>query len=175
MELKDYELGRIRDYSSFTFLSVYNEELLKNDDKDCLKRIPRGYVFVSNKKIFGATAKWKPPGGHLKWGETPLDTAVRELLEETNLAPEISTFRYEGKWLGPRENHWMCLFSADIHERKLCWMNSSHPENEGEVPKFFTPGEFYELVRSDEFMQKHYDKLVEYALILPLGRDQKPA
>ena len=109
----------------------------------------------------------KLPAGHKKPGEAPLDTAVRELLGETNLAPKLESFRYVGKYLGRRKDHWKCFFTADVEERELGWMNNHHPENEGEEAKFFLTAEFHTLVREGKFMKEHFQKLVEFAMILP--------
>lgn len=175
MQLEDYKFGSIPDWSALIFVRIYAEEPYKNGDgTDCMKKIPRGFVFVIDRK-FGPSAQWKLPAGHKKNGETPLGTAVRELIGETNLSPETTAFHYEGKWLGPRKDHWKCLFSVDVHERELGWMGPSHPENEGEEPQFFTAEQFYELVRSHKFMRDHFQNLKRLALILPpdckLGAD----
>ena len=50
------------------------------------------------------TGKWTMPGGAMEWGETPFETAQRELEEETGLHAEIG--RVVGvfsRWYGPHE------------------------------------------------------------------------
>lgn len=42
-------------------------------------------------------AKWLPPGGHVEKGETPCETVIREVKEETGLQVEII----------PQENVWV--------------------------------------------------------------------
>ena len=172
--MTDYQLGNISDWSALILPQVYEEVPYKNGDGDLrMKRRPKGYVFVTDPK-YGPRAQWKLPAGHKADGESPLETAMRELLGETNLSAPIENFRYIDKWIGWRKDHWKMLFLANIEESELGWMNDQHPENEGEQPKFFTTEEFYALVREGKFMREHYEKLVEFATILPFSRDRAP-
>ena len=51
-------------------------------------------VFKENRVLLGerihshGSGTWSPPGGHLEFGETPLQCAARELNEETSLAAQ---------------------------------------------------------------------------------------
>ena len=167
----NYELGGTPDFAPLVLIRVYGEEIFKKESgEDTVKIIPRGFVFIKNKREFGSNAKWKLVSEHPKRGETPLQTAVRGLLGETHLSPPLEAFSYAGKWLIKgynRPDHWQLLFTVDIKEDRLAQMDSKHSENEGEVGKFFTMPELVEVVRRGEFMSKHYKKLVDLALILP--------
>lgn len=191
MDLKDYGLGNITDWASLIFPIVYpgsepftHEQLMGWEELKAGS--PIGYVFVIDRKFErrGQVSEWKLPAGHRKskpdepGGEvdrTPLDTAIRELHGETGIQLPSDAFTYVGKYLHPRGDHWKCLFAAKMTEVDRDWLNNHHKENEGEEPKFFTPDEFYALVRDNKFMREHYEKLVEYVLILPLGRDKRSA
>jgi len=149
-------------------------ELVSNPDPDEPRlQVLKGYVFVID-QAFGANAVYKLAGGHEQTGESPLRTAQRELKEETNLRVSWHDFRECGKWLETREygTHWKYLFTADVDVRKLHWVDKRAKSKRQEKPKFCTVDEFYALVRSGKFMPDHYKKLVEYALVLPGGRDK---
>ncbi len=184
--LAHYQLGDIDDWASLIFPRVFcgSELFTAGQLMGWEKRGDRplcGYISVIDPK-FGSRAKHKLAAGHKKSlektlpgeipDETPLDTAIRELEGETGIKALPEAFRYVNKWLGARGNHWKCLFTADITEGDRDWMNNHHKENEGEMPKFFTVDEFYSIVREGKFMAEHYQKLEEFGLILPLGRDR---
>ena len=175
MQLEDYQLGYVTDWAGFAFIRVLPNPAPKmSEDDETVTRdhIPLGYVFVIDPK-FGSGAQYKLPSGHKKGVDaTPLETAAREMLGETGIPVEPKFFRYAGKWLGWRKDHWRCLFVVDITEKDRDWMNDLDAENEGERPKYFTVEEFYECVRTGDFMRVHYNMLEEHMLVLPLGRDK---
>jgi len=193
-ELGDYRLGDIQDWASLIFPRVMRELTILDQDGEPVvgsdgKKKTRvqtvGYVLVIDRGKFGDRAQWKLPGGHKKKterckpsekpDETPLDTALRELEGETGIRMPRHAFSYCGKWLHWREDHWKCLFVAELGEDDVAWMNGHHPENEGEEAKFFTVEEFYALVRESKFMREHYEMLVEYTAVLPFDRDKQLA
>lgn len=47
--------------------------------------IKDGKVLLGERKSPLGKGTWGPPGGHLEFGETPIEGAIRELKEETNL------------------------------------------------------------------------------------------
>jgi ADP-ribose pyrophosphatase YjhB (NUDIX family) len=50
------------------------------------------------------TGKWTMPGGAMEWGEQPIDTAARELQEETGLRAELGRIAgVYSHWLSPDE------------------------------------------------------------------------
>lgn len=136
--------------------------------------IPMGYIFVIESAK--ADPRYKMPGGHRKNGEGPLETAVREMRGETGTVAVPEAFAFvDAQWRHRPSGHWSLLYTANVEESEVPWMNTSDYENEGEVPKFFTIEEFYALVRENKFLSPHYHRLVELELILPFGRDKQSA
>ncbi len=164
----DLKLGGIPDFASFMLARVFTikTERRKNG-KVKTKKIWLGFVFVRNPQEYGLDAVWKLPGGRPKGNETPLATAVREFLEETNISVDAAECRFRGRWLAPSKDHWKCVFTVDIDEKRLSTMNSKHPGNEGEVPKFFRMDKLIRVVRLKKFMKTHYSNLIEMGLLLP--------
>ena len=167
-------LDSVDDFAALVLPRVHERISYIKNGKERVHSEPRGYVFVRDKK-FGPDALWKMPGGHKKPMESPLETAIRELAGETNLKVAPQEFHYGGQWLGERGDHWKIILTADVELKELGWMGANHAENEGEEPKFFTTDQFYELVCQERFMREHYEKLVDFALILPFDRDKEMA
>ena len=58
---------------------------------------PQGQVLLGRRLSKHGRGTWAPPGGHMEFGETPVQTAVREVKEETGLdiLPEnVTEFSY---------------------------------------------------------------------------------
>lgn len=58
---------------------------------------PLGQVLFGYRLSKHGNGTWAPPGGHLEFGETPIQTAIREVCEETGLIipqNKISEFAY---------------------------------------------------------------------------------
>ncbi len=107
------------------------------------------------------------PGGKKEGGESPLQTAGRELEGETNIRidnlPRLQYIDREWREL-PRE-HWKCYFQVDITETERDWMSNHHPGNEGEDPKFFTPGELQNAIARGEILEPHLKVMGRYKLL----------
>ncbi len=168
----DYESYGIRPedaWSSLIFVRVYPDNrssplgVISEEETSFL---PCGYVLVIEPER--PDPKYKLAAGHKKPHENPLQTALRELEGETGIHATPEQLEYAGSWQrhGRDGPYWDILFIASITESERDWMNSYHPENEGEEPTFFTVGKFYELVRSREFMAKHRQMLEERGVLL---------
>lgn len=174
MQLADFDLGDVIDCASFMLIRVLSNHAdgLSNEQlAEAKLNIPLGYVFVIDPK-FGSTAQYKLPAGHRKSGETPFDTAIREVQGETGICIPPERVAYKNKELSHRNVHWRILFVGDIFEYELRQMHDRDVENEGEKPKYFSVEEFYECVRTGNFMRPHFKMLEDAALVLPLGRDK---
>jgi 8-oxo-dGTP pyrophosphatase MutT (NUDIX family) len=178
--LDDYHLDDVMDWAGLIFPRVRQEISRTDSAGDEITDFEQlGYIFVIDRK-FGEKAQWKLPAGHKKKPDkctngdepdwTPLETAMRELMGETGIKLPLAAFEYAGKWLHWRKDHWKILFAANLSEADRDWTNNHHPENEGEEPKFFIHEEFMELVAQGKFMREHYEKLVEFGLIIPFNR-----
>jgi len=153
----------ITDWAALTLIRVF-DQLPGKENSSLLE----GYVFVINPD-FGTEARWKLPGGHKKTHseKEPLATAMREVSGETGITIESRKFAYVGKELGEKNPHWRHFFTADISKLDLPWMNSHHPENDGERPRFFTTDEFYVLVRDHKFKEDHFNFMLAHGMIPP--------
>jgi 8-oxo-dGTP pyrophosphatase MutT (NUDIX family) len=152
VQLEEFGLEGLFEWSSSTLLRVMRGTVLI------------GFIFVIDRK-FGATAKYKLPGGHKKKGETPYDTAVREALGETGLV--VSSLTYQGKVRagGSMNAHWNCYFTGEVSEGRSMQMHGRDSENEGEEAEYFTIAEFDRLVKEGKFLPYHYDKILKFRMI----------
>ncbi len=50
-------------------------------------------LLLTKRKSVHGEGTWAPPGGHLEYGETPEECAIREVLEETNVEMTDLTFK----------------------------------------------------------------------------------
>lgn len=55
---------------------------------------PKGQILLGKRLSKHGTGTWAPPGGHLEFGETPEQCAVRELFEETGVKFEPTNFKF---------------------------------------------------------------------------------
>ena len=46
---------------------------------------PKGQLLLGHRLSKSGRGTWAPPGGHMEFGETPIETAIRETKEETGL------------------------------------------------------------------------------------------
>lgn len=52
----------------------------------------QGQILLGLRRNSHGSESWGPPGGHLEFGETPENCAIREVLEETGLEISSPTF-----------------------------------------------------------------------------------
>jgi|TARA_B100001971_G_C18252888_1_gene579707 dTDP-4-amino-4,6-dideoxygalactose transaminase/8-oxo-dGTP pyrophosphatase MutT (NUDIX family) len=84
----DYMAQVIKDSTKkvLSFSTHYDEKHLTSTVFIVTKEEPKRVLLVHHKKF----NKWMPPGGHKEFYENPIDTAIREVHEETGI--EISNF-----------------------------------------------------------------------------------
>ncbi len=166
-DLSDFGLTWRDGWASLVFVRVFGQ--LKDDEvlQPCF---PVGYVFIRDPK-FGKRALWKMPGGHkMNEDKSPLYTAQRELYGETGVFLPLKCFRYICKRRGLRGDHWRCIFTADMSLSKdVPWMNSEHPENDGEKQKYFSIEDFCVSAWKGKFLMNHLNILNDESLIPPLS------
>jgi len=66
-----------------------------------------GRILLTRLRLPGSPrdGEWTLPGGGMEWGEDPVDTAARELAEETGLAADIGTvLGVWSQWFPPEES-----------------------------------------------------------------------
>lgn len=57
---------------------------------------PADCVLLGLRKSAHGAGTWAPPGGHLEFGETPKDAAIRETIEETGLDLYLDNVQFRG-------------------------------------------------------------------------------
>lgn len=73
--------------------------------------IREGKVLLGKRKAVIGDAAWAPPGGHLEYGESVEECAMRELKEETGLiAKKIIRGPYTNTLIAPKNQHYVTLF-----------------------------------------------------------------
>jgi 8-oxo-dGTP pyrophosphatase MutT (NUDIX family) len=104
-----------------SFINWLESKKLENGDK---AENPAGIFFTNGKKVLllqKPNKKWSLPGGHAKEGETPLQTAERESLEECG--------KVEGENIGSiKTDNWTAffykvesLFDCQISNEHIDW------------------------------------------------------
>jgi|GEM_PF-4270929 len=167
-------MGPDEDWASIVLIRVFQNPT----DQDRSEKILVGYVFVKEVttpvKELDYAPQWKFPGGRVipRRDTTPQETAKRETREETGIEapledfifldgwkqiPEIREYNPPLKHLRSRGPHWKYLYMLDIYECERNWINSSHPSNGNEDPKFFTPEALIDAIKIDDFKADHLE------------------
>lgn len=74
-----------------------------------------GRVLLYKRKNAHGEGHWGFPGGHLEYGESWEDCAIRETKEETGLDIEVPTFFAVTNDLFPEEKHYITIFMRARH------------------------------------------------------------
>ncbi|MCH9633559.1 MAG: RNA pyrophosphohydrolase [Chlamydiae bacterium] len=73
--------------------------------------IQNGQLLLGERIYAHGSGTWCPPGGHLEYGESPIDCAVRELEEETGLvATEIVSGPWTNDFFQAEEKHYLSVY-----------------------------------------------------------------
>jgi 8-oxo-dGTP pyrophosphatase MutT (NUDIX family) len=161
-------------YGSFVFPLFYDDKALASNTPPHLLHA-MGTALVIDKKQFGDSALWKVPGGHSEEGETPEQTASRELGGEAGLiqhprefhyfpggSPLIrSSFRPAFRWR---------LFATAFPASKIRNVGDKVYGNEGEEARYFSVEEFWRLCATQMFIHPHFVNLVQARLIDPITK-----
>ncbi|MDX8431022.1 MAG: NUDIX domain-containing protein [Candidatus Algichlamydia australiensis] len=85
--------------------------------------IQKGKILLGKRINAHGTGAYAPPGGHLEFGETPEECAVRELLEETGLTAKSKARPLDNRDLRKRGK---ALHHDSYDCRKFYWYTSSN-------------------------------------------------
>lgn len=73
--------------------------------------LDRGHLLLGERKNAHGAGTWSPAGGHLEFGETPQEGAVRELFEETGMeALELAPLSWTNDFFQEEGKHYITLF-----------------------------------------------------------------
>lgn len=94
----------------------------------CYLKYDESYLLVQRAKGKLEELTWSVPGGKLDPGEPPLDAAVREILEETQIVLEKNDLTYVGKLYiqKPYSKFIYHMFSQSFSEKPPVILNEEH-------------------------------------------------
>lgn len=97
-----------------------------------------GAILLGRRKNAYGAGDWAPAGGHLEFGESPQECAIRETLEETGLIiSTVITGPYTNDYFN-EEKHYITLWMLSRYEQgevevkepdkcyEWCWFDSVH-------------------------------------------------
>jgi ADP-ribose pyrophosphatase YjhB (NUDIX family) len=119
MAFKKIDSDTLREHKGKSFVGVVTCFLLY--DKD-------GYFFMAkrSKNARDEQGKWEIQGGGLKWGQTAMENALREMKEESNAVPkkiEFLGYRDIFRTIDGVATHWISLDFAALVDRKTIKIN----------------------------------------------------
>jgi 8-oxo-dGTP diphosphatase len=112
---------------SLILLLLIGNSFMQSNQKTESKKVPRigvGVIIVKDNKILMGKRKnshgegtWSLPGGHLEFGETPQECAIRETKEETDLDIEnVQAGPYTNDVFENEGKHYITLFMIAKHK-----------------------------------------------------------
>ena len=73
--------------------------------------LKEGKLLLGKRKGSHGASRWAMPGGHLEYGESPIECAIRELFEETNLVARHTILGpYTNDIIKPESKHYITLW-----------------------------------------------------------------
>ncbi len=127
------------------------------------KEVSCGCIIVKDRKVVlvqsGKYGHWSFPKGHMEAGETELETAIREVKEETNIDVKIiSDKKYTISYMpGPN-------VLKDVHYFYAIPLNDDYKRQEGEIEtvKYFTFEEALEIMTHEDLKKIFKSFLKDY-------------
>lgn len=128
--LKEHVLYRIRKEGRFTRVFETPPEYFQPlcEVAACYVEV-NGKILILERSYTESEGKtWGVPGGKIEPGETPLQGAIRELFEETNIKILPSQFQEIGKLYitKPKGSYIYHMFHVGVREMPLVSLNSEH-------------------------------------------------
>jgi 8-oxo-dGTP diphosphatase len=86
-----------------------------------------GQVLMGKRLDGVGSGTWSPPGGHLEFGETFEETAIRETFEETGLTIQNPTFvSLTNNIFEPEYKHFIVIFMKAIYDNVQPILHKEH-------------------------------------------------
>ncbi|MGG5791532.1 NUDIX hydrolase [Bacillus nitratireducens] len=138
-------------------------------------------ILMLNREYDPVKGLWNGVGGKIEKGETPLENAIREIKEETNIDVEQNQIQFKGiiKWEDSSYSGGIYVYLVELLNeftyhtpkkvsegildwKEVSWILSDYNYGVGEmIPKFLTEVLYNELILEHSFVLSNH-KLVEY-------------
>ncbi|PGW35582.1 DNA mismatch repair protein MutT [Bacillus cereus] len=138
-------------------------------------------ILMLNRVYDPVKGLWNGVGGKIEKGETPLENAIREIKEETNIDVEQNQIQFKGiiKWEDSSYSGGIYVYLVELLNeftyhtpkkvsegildwKEVSWILSGYNYGVGEmIPKFSTEVLYNELILEHSFVLSNH-KLVEY-------------
>ncbi|MGD6888113.1 NUDIX hydrolase [Bacillus mobilis] len=138
-------------------------------------------ILMLNREYDPVKGLWNGVGGKIEKGETPLDNAIREIKEETNIEVKYDQIRFKGiiKWEDSSYFGGMYVYLIELHNefiyhtpkkvsegildwKEISWILSDYNYGVGEmIPKFLSAVLHNELILEHHFVLSNH-KLLDY-------------
>ncbi|MGN4443579.1 NUDIX hydrolase [Bacillus cereus group sp. MYBK79-1] len=138
-------------------------------------------ILMLNREYDPVKGLWNGVGGKIEKGETPLDNAIREIKEETNIEVKHDQIRFKGiiKWEDSSYSGGMYVYLVELLNeftyhtpkkvsegildwKEISWILSDYNYGVGEmIPKFLYAVLHNELILEHNFVLSNH-KLIDY-------------